>query len=140
MKKDTVKLLEELKNCSDFKEFHNKNESEIEKKKVSDYLNKLIDKKSLKKSDIVKSSEMSEVYAYQILSGVRVPERNKLLCIAFGMGLSFEEVQNLLKSTGYAPLYAKNPFDCILIYAFCKGMNIIEANTLLYDYGEETLG
>ena len=33
------------------------------------------------------------------------------------MGLSLDETQNLLKCAGYAPLYARLPFDCIVIYA-----------------------
>lgn len=140
MKKDTAKLLEELKGCSNFKEFYCENTDVIAKTKISDCLNGIIENKGLKKAEIVRKSEMSEVYAYQILSGIRVPERKKLLCIAFGMELSLDEVQNLLKSTGYAPLYAKNPFDCILIYAFYKHLNILETNAILYDYGEETLG
>ena len=140
MKKDTAKLLEELKNCSDFKSFYSENEDEVLKVKLSDYLNGIIKEKGIKKSDIVKKSEMSEVYAYQILSGVRFPERNKLLCLAFGLDLSFDEVQTMLKTTGYTPLYAKIPFDCVLIYAFCNHLSIVETNALLYDYGEETLG
>ena len=140
MKKDTAKLLEELKGCKDFKNFRKENIENIAKTEVGDYLNNLIEEKGLKKTDIIKRAEMSEVYAYQIMSGIRVPERNKLLCIAFGMGLNFEETQNMLKATGYKPLYAKNPFDCIIIYALCKGLNIIDTNALLFDYGEETLG
>ena len=83
---------------------------------------------------------MSTVYGYQIFSGLRVPERKKLLSIAIGMGLALDEVQTLLKISGYAQLYVKLPFDCALIYGICKRMSVAQINFLLYDYGLETLG
>ena len=140
MKKNTSELLKELKECSDFKRFYKENESNIPDTKLSDYLQELINKKGLKKSDIIKKSEMSEVYAYQIISGLRVPERNKLLCLAIGMELDLDETQELLKSTGYPQLYVKNTYDCFIIYALCRHLSVMELNEMLYDYGEDTLG
>ena len=141
MKKDTNDLLEELKNYSNFKSFYEDNTKSFEKVSLSEYLQELIERKNLNKADIIEKSEMSEVYAYQIISGIRSkPQRNKVLCLAFGMGLEFEEVQDLLKKTGYPILYAKKPFDCIIIYGLCKKMSVIEVNELLYEYGQETLG
>lgn len=56
------------------------------------------------------------------------------------MQLSLDETQTLLKSSGYAPLYAKNPFDCIVIYGLCRKLSVAQINDLLYDYEMETLG
>lgn len=140
MKKDTAKLLEELKNCSNFTKFYNENNDYIKDTSLADYLNNILQAKNLKKADVVRKAEMSEVYAYQIFSGIRKPERNKLLCIAFGLELNLEETQNLLKVSGYSQLYAKKPFDSIIIYAICKELSIVEANNLLYEYELETLG
>lgn len=89
---------------------------------------------------MIRRSELSEIYAYQIFSGVRVPERKKLLCLAIGMGLTLEELQNLLKCAGYAQLYVKKPFDCIVIYGVCNKLSVAQVNGILYDYGQETLG
>ena len=140
MSKDTSQMLQELKNCSDFKRFYKENEYDIKDTTVSEYLKKLIEEKGLKRSEIIKKAEMSEVYAYQIISGVRIPEREKLLCLAFGMGLDLEETQKLLKSTGYSQLYVRIPFDCIVIYGICNHLGVVEINELLYEYGEDTLG
>lgn len=68
-----------------------------------------------------------------------MPERKKLLALAVGMRLNLEELQTLLKCSGYAPLYAKNPFDCVVIFGVCKGLTVAEINELLFDYGMETL-
>lgn len=137
---DTKKLLEELKNCDDFKKFYEAHNNSVKKKKLSDYLIELIEKKGIKKSEAVKASELNEIYAYQIFSGVRIPERKKLLSITLGMKLTLEETQELLRVAGYAPLYVKNEFDCAIIYGICKKLSIIDINSILYENNLETLG
>ena len=63
----------------------------------------------------------------------------KLLCLAVGMGLNIDEVQQLLKCAGYARLYVKIPFDSVVLYGLCNGMSVTEINELLYKYDLETL-
>lgn len=140
MKKDTSQLLEELKSCADFNRFYSENQTVVVKKDLSEHLGQLLETYKLKKADVVRRSELNEIYAYQIFSGVRVPERRKLLCLTIAMGLRLEDVQSVLKCCGYAQLYVKDPFDCILIFGICKGMSVAQINYLLYDYGMETLG
>lgn len=140
MQKDTTKIVEELGLCSDFKTFYDENKEYMISKSLSDFLRQLIAEKGLKKADIIKNSELSEVYAYQIMSGLRIPERKKLLCLALGMSLNLDEVQTLLKSAGYSPLYVKLPFDSIIIFGICKNLSVVETNELLFEYGLETLG
>lgn len=140
MQKDTSKIVEELGLCPDFKTFYNENKQYLITTTLSEMLEQLLNKKGLKKSDVIKQSEMSEVYGYQIFSGIRVPERNKLLCLAVAMGLNIDEMQTLLKTAGYTPLYVKLPFDSVVLYGICKGMSVIEINELLYEYGLDTLG
>ena len=108
--------------------------------KLTDLLAQLLKSKNLQKSQVIKNAEISEVYGYQIFSGIRVPERKKLLCLAVGMGLNIEETQQLLKCAGYAQLYVKLPFDSIVLYGLCKGLSVVQINGLLYEYGLETLG
>ena len=139
MKKDTAHIVEELGLCPDFKTFYNENKEYLISDTLSEMLNNLVKDKNLKKSEVIRNSELSEVYGYQIFSGVRAPERKKLLCLAIGMTLNLEEVQTLLKCAGYSPLYAKIPFDSIVIYGICKGMSILEINNLLFEYDLETL-
>ena len=140
MVKDTSKIVEELGLSPDFKTFYSENKDYMVKENLSQLLDKLITKYNLKKSQIIRAAEMSEVYAYQIFSGLRVPERKKILCIAVAMGLSLNEVQTLLKSAGYSTLYVKMPFDSIILYGICKKLSVVEINEILYEYGLETLG
>lgn len=140
MKKDTSKIVEELGLCASFSTFYDENKDYMVKESLNEMLKSLVEEKGLKKSIIIKNAEISEVYAYQIFSGLRVPERKKLLCLGIGMSLNIEEMQNLLKCAGYSPLYVKLPFDSIVLYGICKGLSVMEINQLLFDYGLETLG
>lgn len=140
MVKDTKEIVEELGLCPDFKTFYDENKEYMVKENLSALLEKLIQKYSLKKSQIIRSAEMSEVYAYQIFSGLRVPERKKLLCLAVAMELPLDDVQMLLKCAGYSTLYVKLPFDSIILYGICKRLSVIKINEILYEYGLETLG
>ena len=122
--KDTSKIVEELHLNEDFNTFYNENKEYIAEKPLSELLDELIKEKNLHKSEIIKNSGLSEVYSYQIFSGLRLPDRKKLLALAIGMGLNFDETQTLLKSAGYPPLYIKLPFDSVVIYGFFKNLSI----------------
>ena len=140
MQKDTTKIVEELKLCNNFKTFYNENHSSMINCTLAELLDQHIKGKNLKKSEIIKNSELSEVYAYQIFSGIRIPNRNKLLSLCIGMKINLKETQELLRCAGYPTLYVKHPFDSIIIYGICKKLSVIEINELLFNYDLETLG
>lgn len=140
MAKDTTKILEELELFPDFRSFYDENRDYLVSQTLAQLLEQLLSEKGLKKSQVIKNAELSEVYGYQIFSGIRIPDRKKLLALAVGMGLNIEQTQKLLKSAGYPPLYAKLPMDSIVLFGLCKGMGVMEINELLYEYGLETLG
>ncbi len=140
MEKNTSEIVKELGLCPDFQTFYKENKDIMVSQKLTDLLAQLLKSKNLQKSQVIKNAEISEVYGYQIFSGIRVPERKKLLCLAVGMGLNIEETQQLLKCAGYAQLYVKLPFDSIVLYGLCKGLSVVQINGLLYEYGLETLG
>ena len=83
--------------------------------------------------------EVNEVYAYQILSGIRRPSRDKLLSICFAMKATLAETQSLLKQSGFAPLYVRCQRDSIIIFALTHGHSIIQLNMELYDHGEPVI-
>lgn len=139
MAKDTSEIVKELGLSQDFQTFYNENKEHMVFADLTELLKELLERKGLKKSHVIKNAELSEVYGYQIFSGVRVPERKKLICLAIGMGLNIDEVQQLLKCAGYPQLYVKKPFDSVVLYGFYKGLSVVEINELLYKYDLETL-
>lgn len=140
LRKDTIKIVEELGICTDFHTFYDENKDYLISNTLAELLKELVEKKKLKKTKIIKASELSEIYAYQIFSGLRIPDRRKLLSLAVGMELDVDEVQTLLKCAGYPPLYAKLPFDCAVIYGFNNKLSVLEINSILFKLGLETLG
>ena len=58
MQKDTSKIVEELGLCPDFKTFYNENKQYLITTTLSEMLEQLLNKKGLKKSDVIKQSEM----------------------------------------------------------------------------------
>lgn len=91
------------------------------------------------KSTVIKNSELNEIYGYQIFSGKRIPSRDKLISISFGLELSLEETQTLLKYAGFAPLYPKQKRDSLLIWGKNHQFSIYQINELLYTENEDTL-
>lgn len=140
MTKNTANIVEELGLCDDFKTFYDENCEHMISDSLGELLRRLQQEKDLRKSEVIRRSELSEVYAYQIFSGQRHPDRKKLLCLAVGMTLNLEETQTLLKCASYAPLYVKLPFDSVVIYGICKGLSVIEINEILFENNLETLG
>lgn len=106
---------------------------------VSDALCELVDKKGLSKSAVLKKAEINDIYGYQIFSGKRRPSRDKLIELCIGMELSLDEVQSLLKGSGFPALYPKFKRDSIIINCICEKKSVVETNDLLFDYGENLL-
>ena len=106
---------------------------------LCDYLASLIDRKNLNKAEVIQKSNIQTNYAYQIFSGVRIPSRDKLIALCFGMNLTLDEAQTLLKYAGFAQLYPKNKRDSIIISSLKNHTSVINCNILLGEYGLSTI-
>lgn len=135
-KKSTSNLENELKKSVSIEAFLQEHQEELAASDLPAQLQDLINAKGLTKADVVKESNLNEIYAYQILSGARRPSRDKLLSICFAMKATLDETQNLLRQCGFAPLYVKNRRDSIIIFALSHGHSIIKLNSALYDHNE----
>lgn len=139
MKKSTDELLNQLKKKRNIEEFFKENGSEL----IFDSLSKMIDffmkQKGLKKADVVRRSMLGN-YAYSIINGNRKnPERDKLIMLCFGLTLTADEANRLLKMSSNGELYVRNPRDLVLIYALDRNQSVIEANNKLEELGFDEL-
>lgn len=140
MNKSTDELLDEIKSANTIDEYLDENSESISPQKVSEMLEALVEQKGLIKSEIIAKSEISQVYAYQIFSGVKeAPSRDKVLSLLIAMAISLDEVQNFLKLSGYPFLYAKHKRDSIIIFCIQNRKTVVETNNELYSHGEATL-
>lgn len=140
MEKSTGELLKILTSKRSYSEFFCEEASELCYTTVAEYLNALISQKKLKKSEIIARSNLDKNYAYQIFNGNKTnPSRDKVLMLAFGMRLNYDEARNLLKIAGLPELYSRSPRDSIIIFHLGKGKSLMETNEQLLEYGQDIL-
>lgn len=139
MKKETNDLREELMETTDLRRFLAENQESFHAESVGEALNDIFQKRNITKAALAKSAGMSEVYLHQVFSGHRKPSRSRLICLCFGLSISLEETQALLRRSGYAPLYPKNKRDAIILYGLHNGLSLYKVNDMLFDADEETL-
>lgn len=106
---------------------------------LSEYLYLLLKEKGLRRSDIVVKTGLDKAYVYQIFDGKKRPSRDKLITIAFGMKLSEDETQRMLKLSGHRDLWAKDERDAVLLFAIQRGMSLEDVDTQLEHYGLDPL-
>lgn len=139
MDRTTDELLKLMKSADSYDKYHEDNKHSFKYMKPNRALNALLESKTLKKSEVIAASGLETHYAYQIFSGVKTPSRDKVIMLCFGMKLSFEETQDLLKISGFKTLYAKDERDNALIFGFLHSLSVIEMNSLLYELKLELL-
>ena len=139
MKKSTDDLLKSLKQKSNIEDFFKENASELIFDSLSEQIAFYMNQKGLKKSEVVNRS-MLGTYAYNIINGDRKnPERDKLIMLCFGLRLTADEANRLLKMSSNGELYVRNPRDLVLIYALDRGKGVIDANNKLDELGLDLL-
>lgn len=139
MKKPTDNLQNELSSSEDFDRFLKENREEFSYISISEIFDSLLTKSGLSKSELARTSGMSDVYLYQILSGKRSPSRNRVITLCIGLSQTPEETENILKACGYAGLYVKNRRDAAIFFALSNHWTVFELNEKLFEMGEETL-
>ena len=130
MKTITEELLNELKNVADIESFFAANENKLITQTTSDYLNDMVKIKDTYISAIVKNSGIGE-YAYKIFNGNRKPSRDILISIAFGMNLSLEETQLLLRISKFAILDSRDKRDSVIIFGITHGLTVFQTDDIL---------
>ena len=139
IKKSTSDLRREITDHADLKDFLADNREEFRGSLMKKVLNDAYIRRGLSKTETAERSGMSEVYLHQILSGKRVPSRDRLLCLCIALEMTEDEVNTALKECGYAGLYIRNRRDAIIIYALKNGWDIHALNEALFEVNEETL-
>ena len=138
-KKNTNDLQSELTAVPNLSRFLSMNQEQFTDENFVDMLQDLFQKSGLSKAALAKRAGTSEVYLYQILSGIRTPSRDRTICLCFGLSATLEQTQELLKCSGFAQLYARNRRDAIIIYGLLHSMELLEVNDRLFAEKEATL-
>lgn len=133
--KSTDELRHEIKSATDVEDYLTKNREYLLKESLSEHLHMLLSRKNLRRADVIRGSLLGRAYVYRIFAGDKIPSRDKLIALAFGLQLTEEETQKMLKLSGSRELYARDERDALILFALQRNMTIMDANGLLLDHG-----
>ena len=138
--KTTEELNHEISAATDVDDYLERNRNDLLTGTLSEHLRGLLDRKGLSRADVARGSQLDRTYLYQIFSGKKNPSRDKLIAIAFGLTLTAEETQQLLKISGCKELYARNERDALILFALHHSDTLLKANESLYEHHCAVLG
>ena len=98
MNKSTEELLKTLKHSAGIASYLTQEQENLTALPLHLYLEKLFAETNITPSQCIRDSGLDRTYCYQIFSGKKLPSRDKVLALCFGLWLDFEETQRLLKS------------------------------------------
>ena len=126
-------LLQRLFKTSNIKHFVKLLDKKHEVIPFSAYIGRLCKERNILPAQVIKRSGIERTFGHQLFNGRRIPSRDKVIQIAFGFGLDYEQTQKLLKASQKSPLYPKIGRDAVVIYALKHGFGIIETQATLHD-------
>lgn len=133
--RSTDELRHEIQNATDIEDYLDSNREHLLTESLSAHLHTLLSQKNLKRADVIRGSLLGRAYVYRIFAGDKIPSRDKLIALAFGLRLSEEETQKMLKLSGCRELYARDARDALLLFAMQRNMTIMDANDMLLEHG-----
>lgn len=136
---DTQALHQALSDAPNLERFLSQHAQDMVSTALSEQISQMLDASGLRKADVARQAGISEVYLHQILSGLRTPSRNRLICLCMALGAGLEQTQALLKASGLAPLYPRNRRDAIILYGLSHGMDLEQINNSLRQSQERPL-
>lgn len=135
MPRTTEELEQEIVRTDNIYDVIDTNTDSFRTETISEYLKAKLAERDMSAAEAVRRSEIERCYGQQIISGRRTPSRDKLIAICFGIGLSLDEVNELMKISCNRTLYSRDRRDAVIIYGISNGLDIVKTNELLYDKG-----
>ena len=143
--KETDELKKILKSThpEDIDGFYKENKDSLSDTPVAfcSYIKGIMKENDVSQQDAFLNADVPERYGYKLLSGEKhTRQRDVILRICFGAGLSLDETQKALRKYGMPELYPKVPRDALLMTIFNnKPKNIIEVNRILMKNKQQPL-
>lgn len=133
--KSTDELRHEIKTATDIEDYFIQNKSHLLKNSLAEHLHMLLSQKNLRRADVIRGSLLGRAYVYRIFAGDKIPSRDKLIALSFGLQLTEEETQKMLKLSGNRELYARDERDALILFALQRNKSVMDANEMLLDHG-----
>lgn len=139
-KKYTDQLMEDIRHCTDIEKCVEKNQKYFFDNQVfSQYLDKLLKKYGKKMQDLINETDYSKPMLYHIKKNERVGSQRTILQIGIAIGVTVDEMQQLLKLSHNQELYPRYQRDFIILCGIQAGLNLYEIDEELRKQGIEDL-
>ncbi len=112
---------------------------QIYKESFGKYLQRLINKKGLKNSDVYSAANISKQYFSKLLKDQVKPSKEKMLALAVGLRLNLDETKDFLQFAGYALSPISQTDQIVEYFIEKKEYNVMEIDVVLFDYGLDPL-
>jgi transcriptional regulator with XRE-family HTH domain len=140
-KPDTDTLLRRLLKTSSIGRFLRRYNTDMNSLPAfGDYISDLCAEKGVSVESIIKKAGIERTYGHKFFNGTRAPSRDKVLQLALGFEMNFEEAQKLLSVARQSPLHPKVKRDAVIIFVLKEGLGAADAQSMLYELGIPVLG
>ena len=136
----TDELTNGILRTRDFKRYLNNHADSLQEQTLQDHLERLLQKKGMKRADVIQRANLDRAFGYQIFDGRKSPSRDKVIQLAFGFGLNYKETRELLRVARKTALYARIKREAILIYAIGHNLSVMETQYMLMEAELTLLG
>ena len=99
------------------------------------HLQKLINKKGLKNSEVYAAANINKQYFSKLLKGQVNPSKEKVLALAVGLRLNMDEAVDFLRIAGYAMSPISQTDAVVKYFIEHEDYSVIKIDMVLFDYG-----
>ena len=139
-KDSTDVLLDGIFKASALEDFVKTNEDALQLPTLPEYLDALCRQKKIMRAEIVRRAGIDRSFGFQIFQGVKNPSRDKVIQLAVGFELGYEETQVLIKIAQKAALYPRIKRDAAIIYCLNKHLSFTDVQAVLSGMDMPVLG
>ena len=136
----TDMLLDGIFKASALQDFVKMHEDALQLPTLPEHLDALCRDKRMMRSDVVRRAGIDRSFGFQIFQGVKNPSRDKVIQLAVGFGLGYEETQNLIKIAQKSALYPRIRRDAAIIYCLNKHLSFTDVQAVLTGMDMAVLG
>ena len=98
------------------------------------YIDTILERENISKSQIIKKTTLERTYAYQIMNGTKNPNQDKVIQLALALRLDLNDTNRLLTLSRNKSLYPKIKRDALIIYCLKNHYSVMQTNDLLDEY------
>jgi hypothetical protein len=137
----TDTFLQELKKTTSIERFIRRKDSDMDAVPgFHEYITDLCAKKGVTPESIIRQADIERTYGHKFFNGTRQPTRDKVIQLAFGFEMNYEETQKLLIAAKKNPLHPKVKRDAVIVFALEKGHKLDAVQATLYELNIPILG